>query len=115
MLILRRVEIFTNLVVVVSLGFMIFTKISLLNNRETIDRLDFMILSLKQEERLLELELNLLTDPRRLEGLYEQLQNKYFVENSVLNYHQLKDLNNLYPYFYSKKETLNTRRMLAKR
>jgi hypothetical protein len=82
---------------------MILTKVFLYNGRKNIDKLDFMISSLGKEDKLLELELNLLTNPKRLEELYSELHDKYFTESIELNYNQIKDLNSLYPYFYSRR------------
>jgi hypothetical protein len=82
---------------------MVLTKVFLYNDRKNADKLDFMISSLEKEDKLLELELNLLTNPKRLEELYFKLHNKYFADSVELNYNQIKDLNNLYPYFYSRK------------
>jgi hypothetical protein len=115
---LKKLEIFDNIlrvVMIFSLGCMVYMKASLFGNRKSLDRLNSMIASLEYEEEFLRLELNLLTNPKRLEGLYAQLRDKYFAESEVLNYRQIKDLSNLYPYFYSKKENYRPDRTLANR
>ncbi|MDR2760443.1 MAG: hypothetical protein LBB09_01175 [Rickettsiales bacterium] len=114
----RKLEIFNNLlrvIMIFSLGCMVCMKIFLFKNRKDFDRLNSMISNLEYEEEFLRLELSLLTNPKRLEGLYAQLKEKYFAESEALNYRQIKDLSTLYPYFYSKKEGYRLDRTLANR
>jgi hypothetical protein len=115
---IKKLEIFDNflqLLLIFSIVSAVYMKIFLFNSRKSSDKLDFMLVNLQQEEQFLELELNLLTNPKRLEELYSQLQNEYFADTNVLNYRQIKDLNNLYPYFYSRKETFNNGKIVAKK
>jgi cell division protein FtsL len=114
----KKLEVFNNflqLLLIFSAISVVCMKVFLFNNRKSVNGLDYMIANMQREEQFLKLELNLLTNPRRLEELYNQLQDKHFADSETLDYRQIKDLNNLYPYFYSKKETLKLDKIVARR
>ena len=87
---------------------MILFKIQIFRTNQELIDYDNKTIKLKQEEEQLQIQYLVLTSPTRLNTLYMELKNDYFYQNNVLVKQQIKSIDVLSNYMFSKyKHNLN--------
>lgn len=104
---------FLLLLIITIFSLMVFVKVYSFNKYKILNKYDSLVSELKNNEETLNLKLSALVSPARLENIYSELKGTYFANSDVLYINQIKTLNNLLVYYYSKNKGINSTKIMV--